>query len=583
MGSRRTAMLGVAAVVAAAMGPGIAVARAAGHGQPTVLAAGDWPTYGQNPQRTFVGQTTLSTADVASLSQAWFFATADAVTAQPIVAAGSVYVGSWDGNFYALDQATGQLRWKFTLDSQPAVSPQPGNRQPTDVTSDGGMVTASAWFQPGSGGRPDLVIFGGGYTLYALNAADGSLFWKHAYTGRPDLPPNPSGDDTRIFSSPAVVGHTVLFSADADGSTGFRGYLVGADLATGNPLWTRELDVDSSGQVLNDGCGNVWASPSIDEKRGLEYVAVADCKYLGPAPYHERMLAVRIADGTIAWVWTPPRLVDPQGTPDCDWDFGATANLGTDANGNVTFLGVGGKDGTYYSIDPANGQLLWSQNVVFGGFAGGFIGSTAYDAGSNRVYGATALGDFGRFEMQAVPHPCQPGNPRDTSVQEPSVHAFDTSAAASSHLAWESGGVSDTDPVANSFGPTSVAAGMVFVGTGITKEIQIRSAADGSLLRAIHIGPADSDSGVVVSGNALFFGTGTSEYGGPTGVGVYSYTPGGVLPIVAPLALMPEVPLSLLLPLTAVAVIGGVELLRRRRGLTRATHTVTDPSWRLQC
>jgi hypothetical protein len=51
-----------------------------------------------------------------------------------------------------------------------------------------------------------------------------------------------------------------------------------------------------------------------------------------------------------------------------------------------------------------------------------------------------------------------------------------------------------------------------------------------------------------------------------------------VLPIVAPLALMPEVPLSLLLPLTAVAVIGGVELLRRRRGLTRATRTVTDPS-----
>ncbi len=41
--------------------------------------------------------------------------------------------------------------------------------------------------------------------------------------------------------------------------------------------------------------------------------------------------------------------------------------------GHATFLGVGAKDGTYYSLDPATGRLRWKTNVVFGGFTGGFI------------------------------------------------------------------------------------------------------------------------------------------------------------------------------------------------------------------
>ena len=65
--------------------------------------------------------------------------------------------------------------------------------------------------------RPSLVIFAGGYTLYALNARTGTVFWKHDYTGRPQLPPDPNQDGTRIFSSPVVVGHTVMFGVDTDG------------------------------------------------------------------------------------------------------------------------------------------------------------------------------------------------------------------------------------------------------------------------------------------------------------------------------------------------------------------------------
>ncbi len=56
------------------------------------------------------------------------------------------------------------------------------------------------------------------------------------------------------------------------------------------------------------------------------------------------------------------------------------------------FHGVGGKDGTYYSLDPTTGKPRWGTNVVFGGF----IGTAAFDG--KHVFGSTAIGDFGRFE-----------------------------------------------------------------------------------------------------------------------------------------------------------------------------------------
>ena len=68
---------------------------------------------------------------------------------------------------------------------------------------------------------------------------------------------------------------------------------------------------------------------------------------------------------------------------------------------------------------------------MFGGFAGGFIATTAYDG--RRVYGATALGDFGKFE-KGTQVLCDPSDPRDTPMQEPSVHAFD---AATGAVAWQ--------------------------------------------------------------------------------------------------------------------------------------------------
>ena len=175
-------------------------------------------------------------------------------------------------------------------------------------------MTSSAWFAPGSGSRPDLVVFGGGYTLYALNAHTGQVYWRHNYTGRPELPADPSHDSTRTpLSSPVVVQGKVLFGVSADGLNNHRGYAVAADLATGKPLWRFETDVDSVGHILNDGCGGVWSSGTVLHQLGFVVFDVADCKATNGIRFAQSAIALRIADGRLGWRFRA-RAVTPAAT-----------------------------------------------------------------------------------------------------------------------------------------------------------------------------------------------------------------------------------------------------------------------------
>ena len=467
----------------------------------SAVGGDDWRGYGHDAQHTFNGHTTLTAENVAGLEEAWFFPTGDAVTATPTVVGGAVYVGSWDTAFYAIDLATGKQRWKYQLSQQHAVTPYPG-QQPRDFSSDGGLVTSSAWYEPGTDDRPDLVIFGGGYTLYALVAATGELYWRHDYTGRPERPPDPDNDKARIFSSPVVADGKVLAAVSVDGQRDERGYVFAADVDTGEPAWVYETDVDVSGKVLNDGCGNVWSSGTVLADLGLVVFDSSDCHFAAPPPTSETVFALRIADGHLAWRFRPDR-PDPL----CDFDFGATVNAGPD------FLGVGGKDGTFYSLDPATGKLRWSKQVVYGGFAGGFIATTAYDRAAGRVVGSTGLGDFGRFESNG-PQVCNPADPRDTKFQEPTVHAFDTRTGK---VQWQAEG-------AASLAPTTVAGGLTFNGLALKPAVQIREADTGKLVTELPL-RLPCWSGIATVGDTLVLGTGTSAEGSPAGV--VAFTPRG--------------------------------------------------------
>jgi polyvinyl alcohol dehydrogenase (cytochrome) len=254
----------------------------------------------------------------------------------------------------------------------------------------------------------------------------------------------------------------------------------------------------------------VWSSPSVDDVHRLIFFGVADCHTQGLPPYHERVVALHALDGSPAWVFTPARLqgVAAGQDPSCDFDFGATVNLGSPNpdTGAPGFVGIGGKDGTYYRLDPSTGATVWATNVVFGGSAGGFIGTTAYDG--HGVYGATAFGDLGS--------PCEPNQPGDTSLQEPSAHAF----GVDGRIIWQASG-------SQSFGSTTVAAGVAFAGSAVTPTVEARDATTGALLTRLPAA-ASCFGAIAASGNAVFFGTGGAQQASPDGV--YAFTLLGVPP-----------------------------------------------------
>ena len=513
-------LLSGAVALANAWGPGsdffsragAAAPSAASGSVPANIGPWDWPTYGHDAEHTFHGRTTLTESSVGALRTAWFFPTGDAVTATPTVVGDTVYAGAWDDYFYAIDLRKGTLRWKVRLSSQNAITPYPG-QHPRDVTSDGGLVTSSAWFQPASGSRPALVIIGGGYTLYALNAATGAMYWRHVYSGLPGRP-QPNEDSTRIFSSPVVFDGKVFFGVDVDGQSRSAGYVVAASLATGDPVWEFQTDVASLGnsRVLDDSCGSIWSSGTVLPDLGLVVFGTADCDFLGSAPYADSVIALHVATGTLAW-----RFHALGHDPACDDDFGATPNAGVAAKGTTTFLGAGSKNGTYYSLDPATGALRWSTNVVFGGSSGGFIGTAAYDG--TRVYGATALGDFLPTKNGGV-RVCDPSDARDTTSQNPTDDSFD---ATTGHITWQA-----NDDA--SFSAVTVAGGMVFNGPALAaKAVDVRDAATGKLIASVPLTQANW-SGIATVGNALVLGLGSTY--NPAGSGIEVLTPGGVPPAV---------------------------------------------------
>lgn len=128
----------------------------------------------------------------------------DFYQSSPVVDGGRVYFGSGDGNVYALDAATGALRWKFhtadVVHSSPAIA--------GDTLYVGSFDT---W-------------------LYAIDAERGTERWRFK-TGEDPVNHNQTG----LTSSPVVVGGTVYFGCrDA--------HVYAVDAATGKQKWAYYTD-----------------------------------------------------------------------------------------------------------------------------------------------------------------------------------------------------------------------------------------------------------------------------------------------------------------------------------------------------
>jgi eukaryotic-like serine/threonine-protein kinase len=125
--------------------------------------------------------------DAASGALRWKFLTGDVVHASPAVANGLVYIGSWDSYFYAIDAKSGKERWRFKTGEDHKIANQVG-------------IQSSAIVANG------MVYFGcRDSNLYALDAASGAKKWIYSNKG------------SWVISTPIIKDGTLYFATSDSG------------------------------------------------------------------------------------------------------------------------------------------------------------------------------------------------------------------------------------------------------------------------------------------------------------------------------------------------------------------------------
>jgi outer membrane protein assembly factor BamB len=189
--------------------------------------------------------------DAATGELRWKFATGNVVHASPAVANGTVYVGSWDRNMYALDAATGKERWRYQTGDDTVIYNQVG------IASSATVANGTVFFGCRDG------------HFYAVDATTGALRWSHdnkmgwviaSPAVRDGVVYFPTSDGTRFkaldaatgavkfnvqtkavsFSSPALVGNVVYFGTS-------DGWLHAIDARDGKPI----VDFQTDGNKAN--------------------------------------------------------------------------------------------------------------------------------------------------------------------------------------------------------------------------------------------------------------------------------------------------------------------------------------------
>lgn len=186
--------------------------------------------------------------DAATGALKWSFATGDVVHASPAVANGVVYIGSWDRNLYALDASTGRERWRHTTGNDTVIYNQIGIASSAAVAGDvilvGGRDGKFHAVDARTGAGKWIHDNRGGWTIASPAVKDGIVYF-------------PTSDGTRFkaldiatggvkfdlqnkavsFSSPAIAGNMVYYGTS-------DGYLNMVDIRSGELV--RQFQTDGN-------------------------------------------------------------------------------------------------------------------------------------------------------------------------------------------------------------------------------------------------------------------------------------------------------------------------------------------------
>ena len=318
----------------------------------------------------------LAGKDLAGLKLKWAleFPGAIRVRSQPAVAYGAVYVGSQDGTVYALDLATGCVRWTFQAAAE--------------------VRTAIVTQPDASAAGPSRLFFGDVIAhAYAVDALTGKLLWSVKIDEHPNatLTGTPAYHEGVLYVP--VSSLEVTSAADPKYECcKFRGAVVALEAASGAVRWKAHTVAAEPKLVRTTAQGTrvfapsgapVWGSPTVDAARGLLYVGTGD-NYSSPADdSSDAVMAFRLKDGARAWsrqllrgdAWNVACMM--QQNPNCPEENGPDVDVAASIIPYRTMAGrevllAGQKNGVVYGLDPdAAGAVLWRQRVGRGGIQGG--------------------------------------------------------------------------------------------------------------------------------------------------------------------------------------------------------------------
>lgn len=249
--------------------------------------------------------------------EAWRFKTGHAVRSSAAIDDNTVYFGSHDHYLYALDVPTGREKWKFqtkgSVESSPVINNDviyfgsfDGRLYAVDIRTGkekwnfktGGMVGSSPSISEG------IVYFGSydGY-LYAVDQENGHEVWSFE-----------AGDS--IYSTPVVYDGMIYFGS-------LNGCFYAVDAKTGQKKWNYR----TAGSI-------VWSTPVIDN--GIVYFGA----------YDSNLYALDAKTGQEKWrFWTGKQAI-----------YSSPAL----ADGTIFF---GGLDGNFYAVNSKAGQKQWTYEI----------------------------------------------------------------------------------------------------------------------------------------------------------------------------------------------------------------------------
>jgi polyvinyl alcohol dehydrogenase (cytochrome) len=468
----------------------------------------EWNGWGGDASNTrFQATPGLTAAEIPKLTLKWAFGfpMGNSAYGQPAVVGGRVFVGADTGFVYALDAATGCVRWSFRADAGVRTAPTVGRGTPE---------------------HRHLLYFGDiRANVYAVDAETGALVWRDRLDTHPVA---------RVTGAPTLAAgrlYVPLSSLEESGAghpgypcCTFRGGVAAYDALTGRQIWKsytvaeapKKTRVTSKGTQLWAPAGaGVWSSPTVDLTRRLVYVATGN-GYTEPADEaSDAVIAYDIDSGKRMWVkqvmaldhyvrdcpgiYRPnvPKEDKSETCPDDlgpDFDFGNAPILRTMPGGRSIVV-IGQKSGHAWGLDPDNqGEIVWSRQLGLGWENGG----------GGMQWGSAADGRLAYFPITRT----------DDRLGLAAV------GLGSGEIAWRA------SPAAGGSAPVTVIPGAVFMGAS-TGTVYAFSTATGKAIWSYDTNkPFDTvnkveakggninAAGPVVAGGLVFVSSGYSDLGG---------------------------------------------------------------------